>query len=116
MPQCLCAIPTQSATQSPVSVLNNSSSEPFHRSWFPGLTMFLQNPTLNVTLGFALPPKEEKEFVNEALVLGMPRFTVLVELLFTYLRHLPGASIISLLFSTYPLTSVSSHFLCPTDS
>ncbi|KAJ7460100.1 hypothetical protein B0H11DRAFT_2242319 [Mycena galericulata] len=33
----------------------------------------LFNPSLNVTVGLALPPKEDSEFVNEALILGVSR-------------------------------------------
>ncbi|KAJ7108051.1 hypothetical protein C8R43DRAFT_962965 [Mycena crocata] len=67
--QFLCVIPTQSATLSQVSVSNNSSS-----GSLPPFNVFrliiLQNSALNITLGFAMPLKEEKQYNNEALVLG----------------------------------------------
>jgi hypothetical protein len=34
--------------------------------WLPA-----KNSALNVTVGFALPPKQSKRFANEVLVLGM---------------------------------------------
>ncbi|KAJ7718575.1 hypothetical protein DFH07DRAFT_784911 [Mycena maculata] len=55
----------------PVFILGCLAAEIFTSLRPSGLISFSQNPTLNVTVGFALPPQWERGHVDEALVVGI---------------------------------------------